>query len=175
MFTLRDEFEPHEINGKLTFEVLEDDLADNPCCDVLLAMKHNLGCSFAVDDFYHDRDFHLQENSGVDSTDWARLENLARIVDYVKIDGATVEDALREYEDEKRFDLHPLVAKIKSVVPGACIILERIKDADQAHSFSGIVHAVQGLKLPGNRAEFQEELVAATQNFPPRPKGMGRR
>lgn len=163
---LRDNFSPEEIDGQITFEVLEDDLANNPCREVLLAMKRDMGCRFAIDDFYHDRARHIEDNDGIDSHDWTRLENLKGIIDYVKIDGETVEAALNR---QNRFDLEGLVNRIKTVVPQAHIILERIKDADQAHALSHVADAVQGLHLTKNRADFQRDLVDAKHNFPPRP------
>ncbi|QQG36386.1 MAG: EAL domain-containing protein [Micavibrio aeruginosavorus] len=159
-------FPRHDIQNSLTFEVTEDDLADNPCRTVLLEMKERLGCSFAIDDFYHDRQIHLQQNDGVDSTDWQRLENLRGIIDFVKIDGETIEAAI-----QKKFDLDPLLKRIKEIVPDAHIITERVNDEHEAH-YLGSVHgvdAVQGLHLTEDRTEFQRRLFGAINNFPPKP------
>ena len=163
---LRDNFTAEEIQSQLTFEVTEDDLADNPCREVLLAMKKDLGCSFAIDDFYHDRAQRIENNDGIDSHDWTRLDNLKGIIDYVKIDGETVEASL---DKAAPFDLEGLVERIKTVVPQAHIILERVKNADQAHALSHIGDAVQGLYLTKDRADFQRDLIDATKNFPPCP------
>ena len=163
---LRNEFASDDIWGKLTFEVTEDDLADNPCREVLSQLKEEFGCGFAIDDFYHDHGAHVLSNDGIDSGDWTRLENLKGIIDYVKIDGETVEAALTK---DSPFDLAALTARIKTVVPNAYIILERIKNAGQAHAFSAFADAVQGYDLPHDRQSFRDDLTSATQNFPPRP------
>lgn len=162
---LRALFTHEEINGQLTFEVTEDDLADNPCRETLMRMKKEFGCRFAIDDFYHDRAAHEKNNSGVDSLDWARLENLKDIVDYVKIDGETVEIAAA-----RRFDLGALIDRIKDVAPAVHIVLERIQDADEAYLLSHVSDAVQGQKLTNDRSTFKRELSDAAYNFPPRPK-----
>ncbi len=164
---LRDNFAVEDIQNQITFEVTEDDLADNPCREVLLAMKKDFGCRFAIDDFYHDRARHLEDNDGIDSHDWTRLDNLKGIIDYVKIDGETVEAALDKHNP---FDLEELVKRIKTVVPQAHIVLERIKDADEAYALRYAGDAVQGLYLTKNRDDFQRDLVDAAHNFPPRPK-----
>lgn len=163
---LQSYFPVHDIQDRLTFEVTEDDLADNPCRAVLMEMKERLGCTFAIDDFYHDRQQHLEQNDGIDSGDWQRLENLRGIVDFVKIDGETIEAAMR-----KEFDLDPLIKRIKEIVPGAHIITERVTNEHQAH-YLGTVHgidAVQGLHLTEDRNEFQRQLYGAANNFPPKP------
>ncbi|WP_435641788.1 EAL domain-containing protein [Micavibrio aeruginosavorus] len=165
---LSDDFTPEEIQGQLTLEVTEDDLADSPCRDILLAMKRQFGCTFAIDDFYHDyAQFSAQDGNG--SRDWLRLNNLRDIVDYVKIDGETVEAAL---DKTNPFNLADLVDRIKQIVPNVKIILERVKNADQAHAFNGVSDAVQGLYLPSDRQAFQEELFIAARNFPPRPPNL---
>lgn len=166
---LHTHFPSRDIQNTLTFEVTEDDLADNPCRNVLLNMKERLGCSFAIDDFYHDRQQHLQLNDGVDSNDWRRLENLRGIIDFVKIDGETIEAAM-----QKEFDLDPLLKRIKEIVPNAHIITERVSDEHEAH-YLGSVHgidAVQGLHLTEDRQEFQKRLYGAAHNFPPKPEGL---
>lgn len=165
---LRAHFTADEINGQLTFEVTEDDIADNPCREVLMGMKKEFGCTFAIDDFYHDRAEHEKNNSGVDSLDWARLENLKEIVEYVKIDGETVESAAA-----RRFDLNGLITRIKQVTPDVHIILERVKDADEAYLFSHMSDAVQGQELTNDRDVFKQELKDAAHNFPPKPKKRG--
>lgn len=165
---LSDDFTPEEIHGQLTLEVTEDDLADSPCRDILLAMKRQFGCSFAIDDFYHD----YVENSGhhgIGSRDWLRLDNLRDIVDYVKIDGVTVEAAL---DKDSPFNLADLVDRIKHIVPDVKIVLERIKNADQAHAFNAVSDAVQGLHLTHDRDTFRRELFIAARNFPPRPENL---
>lgn len=165
---LQSYFPAHDVQDRLTFEVTEDDLADNPCRAVLLEMKERLGCSFAIDDFYHDRQQHLEQNDGIDSGDWQRLENLRGIIDFVKIDGETIEAAMRH-----EFDLDPLLKRIKEIVPEAHIITERVTDEHQAH-YLGSVHgidAVQGLHLTEDRHEFQRRLYSAINNFPPKPEG----
>lgn len=165
---LSDDFTPEEIHGQLTLEVTEDDLADSPCRDILLAMKRQFGCSFAIDDFYHD----YVENSGhhgIGSRDWLRLDNLRDIVDYVKIDGVTVEAAL---DKDSPFNLADLVDRIKHIVPDVKIVLERIKNADQAHAFNTVSDAVQGLHLTHDRDTFRRELFIAARNFPPRPENL---
>ena len=162
---LRTHFTSDEIHGQLTFEVTEDDLADNPCREILLGMKKEFACTFAIDDFYHDRAAHAQNNTGIDSLDWARLNNLKEIVDFVKIDGETVETAVA-----KNFDLHDLITRIKQVTPHVHIVLERVKDADEAYLFSHMSDAVQGHKLTNDRDAFKQELKDAACNFPPRPK-----
>lgn len=164
---LRTHFTRDEVHGQLTFEVTEDDLADNPCRETLLAMKEEFGCRFAIDDFYHDHTAQEQGNTGIDSLDWVRLENLKDIVDYVKIDGETVEAATAE-----RFDLDTLVGRIKRIAPGVHIILERIKDASEAHFFAPMSDAVQGQKLSDDRDLFRQELKRAVNNIPPKPKGV---
>lgn len=162
---LRTHFTADEINGQLTFEVTEDDLAHNPCREILTNMKKNFGCKFAIDDFYHDRIEQENSDSDVDSLDWTRLENLKEIIDYVKIDGATVEAAAAHH-----FDLGALIVRIKQVTPDVHIILERIKDADEAYLLSHMGDAVQGQKLTNNRDTFQQELACAAYNFPAKPK-----
>lgn len=164
---LRENFTPEEIKNNLTFEVTEDDLADNPCREILSQMIEEFGCTFAIDDFYHDRAYHIEHNSGFDSDDWKRLENLKGIISYVKIDGETVEATL---DSDNPFNLAALIDKIKTYVPQAQIVLERIKDADQAFAVSGYGDAVQGWDLPNDRADFKDELEMAAHNFPPCPK-----
>lgn len=168
---LQDYFHPEEIKGQLTFEVTEDDLARNPCREMLLAMKRDFGCKFAIDDFYYDRQACLDRGEHCDSFDWKRLDNLKDIIDYVKIDGETVEAATGK-DISARFNLAELVARIKSVAPNAQIILERVKDADQAYELSNVADAVQGLELSHDRKEFRELLGLATFNFPPRPRNI---
>lgn len=160
-------FDGKDIFGRLTFEVTEDDLADNPCREVLLKMKYDIGCTFAIDDFYHDRAAHIESNDGIDSNDWKRLDNLRGIVDYVKIDGETIEASLRE-----GFDLQPLIDQIKKYVPDAHIITERVENAEQAYLLANAygVDAVQGLYLTEDRKEFQNDLRQAAANCGPQPK-----
>ncbi len=162
---LRTHFTRDEIHGQLTFEVTEDDLADNPCREVLLGMKKEFACTFAIDDFYHDRAVHVHNNTGIDSLDWVRLNNLKEIVDFVKIDGETVEIAAAQ-----NFDLDNLIARIKNVTPDVHIVLERVKNADEAYLFSHMSDAVQGQKLTNDRDTFQQELKDAACNFPRKPK-----
>lgn len=164
---LQTHFDREDIYGQLTFEVTEDDLAHNPCREVLLQMKKEFGCAFAIDDFYHDREKNIGSGSGFDSFDWERLHNLKDIVDYVKIDGATVEAAL---QDRINFDLSGLIARILEIVPEAQIVFERVKDADQAHYLAQMGHAVQGRLLSDDREEFRDDLFRASVNFPPAPK-----
>ncbi|AEP09593.1 EAL domain-containing protein [Micavibrio aeruginosavorus] len=165
---LCDDFTPGEIHGQLTLEVTEDDLADSPCRDILLAMKRQFGCTFAIDDFYHD---YVESNGhhGIGSRDWLRLDNLRDIVDYVKIDGVTVEAAL---DQRNPFNLGDLVDRIKHIVPNVKIVLERVKNADQAHAFNTVSDAVQGLYLTHDRDAFRRELFIAARNFPPRPENL---
>lgn len=164
---LRDHFSPEDIQGQLTFEVLEDDLAFHPCREALLQMKKEFACKFAIDDFYHDHQRLVDEGNPVDSFDWARLENLKDIVDYIKIDGETVEAALRI---ENRFDLEALVSKIRDTAPHVHFVFERVKDADQAFYLARMGHAMQGRDLTNNRDDFKSALDVASQNFPPAPK-----
>jgi EAL domain-containing protein (putative c-di-GMP-specific phosphodiesterase class I) len=163
---LREQFPKDKIQGQLTFEVLEDDLASNPCREVLLEMKKEFGCRFAVDDFYHDRRRLEAEHAEIESTDWERLDNLKDIIDFVKIDGETVEDSLK-FND--RYDLAGLIEKIRTVVPRAFIVLERVKNADEAYLLSYVGDAVQGLYLTHDRSDFKQELLTASYNFPPAP------
>lgn len=160
-------FDGRDIFGRLTFEVTEDDLADNPCREVLLKMKYDLGCTFAVDDFYHDWGAHLAKDDGIDSEDWQRLDNMRGIVDYVKIDGEVIEAALRG-----EFDLMPLISRIKEYIPDAHIITERVETAEQAHLLANAygVDAVQGLYLTEDRKEFQDDLREAALSCGPQPK-----
>lgn len=164
---LHTHFAMDDIKDQITFEVLEDDLAHNPCRDILLQMKKDFGCTFAVDDFYHDREQCLKEDTDVDSFDWTRLDNLKEIADYVKIDGPSVEAGL---DPKNSFSLEELISRIKHVVPDACIVFERVKDADQAHALAQMGEAVQGRYLTTSRDEFVKQLTLATHNFPPAPK-----
>ena len=168
---LRDNFSHDEIYGQLTFEVTEDDLANNPCREVLLQMKREFGCKFAIDDFYHDHQRQVQSGSNIDSVDWERLDNLKEIIDYVKIDGETVEEALQPL---KRHVLEDLVQKILTVAPHAKFIFERVKDADEAHYLAELGHGIQGRHLTRDRIDFRDQLVRASTNFPPKPKDLGR-
>lgn len=155
---LRTHYQDRIKRGDITFEVTEDDLASNPCRDVLLEMKHEFGCHFAVDDFYHDRKECSDRGADCDSHDWERLENLAGIVDFVKIDGETIEAALRD-----EFDLGPLMTRIYRIVPEAHIVTERVKNAEQAQYLREKfgIHAVQGRDLTQSTHDFTRELRAA--------------
>ncbi len=154
---LRTHYQGKIKHGDITFEVTEDDLASNPCRDVLLEMKHEFGCRFAVDDFYHDRKACQDNGDDCDSHDWERLENLAGIVDFVKIDGETIEAALKD-----DFDLAPLMKRIYRIVPEAHIVTERVKNAEQAQYLRQKfgIHAVQGRDLTQSTQDFTRELNA---------------
>lgn len=161
---LRNNFSRADIYNNITFEVTEDDIASSPCRDVLLYMKDEFGCKFAIDDFYHDRAYHIEQDSGFDSDDWQRLENLKGVIDFVKIDGETVEASLLR---DDAFDLGALIEKIKTYVPQAQIVLERVKTADQAYALRNVADAVQGRYLTNDREQFHDELGLASTNFPP--------
>ncbi len=175
-----DHFDHHLIRGNLTFEVTEDDLAHNPCREMLLSIKDKYECKFAIDDFYYDYSHHAHNQSGIDSFDWGRLQNLKDIIDFVKIDGEIVEQGLLGASKQQ---LHELVSRVHSVAPHAHFVFERVADADEALLLGRIVNgqtnarshaAVQGRRLLPDREQFYETLIDATLNFPPRPKGLTR-
>lgn len=174
---LDDHFPIEELRGNLTFEVTEDDLADNPCRETLLKIKDKYQCQFALDDFYHDYGFNAIHHSGTDSFDWHRLQNLKDVVDFVKIDGEIVEETLRSDSNVKMNDI---ISRVHGVAPNAHFVFERVSNANEALLLGTIVNgqtnaesqtAVQGRRLQGTREKFQEELTLAVHNAPHKPKG----
>lgn len=177
---LDDHFAQEDISNNLTIEVTEDDIAHNPCREMLLNIKDKYECKFAIDDFYYDYAQHRGNQSGIESFDWERLENLKQIVDFVKIDGVIVEESLADIYSLK---LQDVIRRVHGIVPHAHFVFERVADADEALRLGDIVSAqtnsvsmatVQGRSLADDRAKFYKELIGATHNFPPRPKTPGR-
>lgn len=132
-------FDPSQI----IFEFLEDDQAEEVSALAIGQMK-NLGYRFAIDDLSHEE------------RDAARLKNLGSHVDYVKIDGKTLEQA-----KSGAADLGDFVARIQKEAPQARIICEWVGSAEEAENlndrYPGIV-LVQGRGLGHGAADFARRL-----------------
>ena len=175
-YMLDEHFAPEDLQGNLTFEVTEDDLGYDACRAKLLQLKDKYQCSFALDDFYHDYDTMMIAHSDTDSFDWARLDNLREIVDYVKIDGQIVEECLHNTIPQR---LNDIIERVHKIAPQAQFVFERVADADEAVLLGGMVTGqtahkstsmVQGRRLEPDRETFHTALLKAAHNFPPRPK-----
>lgn len=169
-------FRIEDLRGNLTFEVTEDDLGYDACRTKLLQLKDKYQCSFALDDFYHDYDTMLIAHSETDSFDWARLDNLRDIVDFVKIDGQIVEECLHNAIPQR---LNNIIERVHKIAPHAQFVFERVADAEEALLLGGMVTGqtdhkaasfVQGRRLEPDRETFHTELLQAAHNYPPKPK-----
>lgn len=161
-------------NIKLTFEITEDALASKPCRDILLAMKKELGCRFAIDDTHHDYK--------TSRLDLQRLLNLAArkgykeygidgheieispelpIIDFVKLDGIIIRDALDQSDPLKeKIDIHAVIKEIRALFPNALIIAEKVRTPKEAKFLMDHtdIDAVQGLFLPHDRAQMHIQI-----------------
>lgn len=157
--TLQDHFAGQFHPNQIIFEFLEDDQAEGANEQALLKMVA-LGYRFAIDDQSHE------------DADAARLDNLGRFVEYVKIDGNTLVAAR-----ENKVDLGRFVARIQASAPRARILCEWVDSAEDAGSLNEkhpLISLVQGRNLGQDAAEFARRIRendpagAAVQNRPPK-------
>lgn len=133
------QFRPDQI----IFEFLEDDQAEGVNHQAVLKMTA-LGYRFAIDDQSHE------------DKDAARLKNLGRYVEYVKIDGHTLLAA----RDQKT-DLGDFVARIRTAAPHARILCEWFDSAEDAGTLNEkhpFISLVQGRNLGHDPAEFARRI-----------------
>lgn len=130
----------------IVFELLEDDPANNPAHDALMTMR-SLGYLFAIDDQSHI------------AADLIRAQNLAPYVDYIKIDGNTVNAARRG-----ALDLRMFVTELKQLAPNAEFICEWIASPEEAqdlHNALPAIRFVQGRDLTLSEADFIVRIHAS--------------
>ena len=133
--------------SKITFELLEDTLGEGIDVPGLMRMKA-LGYKFAIDDLTHEK------------RDEQRLKNLGPYVDFVKIDGQTLQKAMKG-----EADLDDFIDRIRKGAPQARIIIEWVSSEDQAMFLREVfgINAVQGRDLSHDREKFRSVLTAARQ------------
>jgi EAL domain-containing protein (putative c-di-GMP-specific phosphodiesterase class I) len=144
------QYDPHDI----IFEFLEDDPANGTNADALLKMV-SLGYRFAIDDLSHE------------DHDAARLQNLGRYVNYVKIDGKTLVAA-----HQNRADLNNFVQRIQSAAPQARILCEWVDSAEAAGLLNEkhpLISLVQGRNLGHDAEDFARRVRAAESKAPSQP------
>ncbi|MDB5492652.1 MAG: hypothetical protein JWO78_2501 [Micavibrio sp.] len=136
---------------QITFELLEDDPADNPSHDGLRVMRE-LGYKFAIDDLSHNRPH-----------DERRLANLGPYMDLVKIDGKTLE-ALRNSELSPA-DFRQFVGRIREQAPEAKILCEWVNSPREALHLKAVygIDLCQGRDLPHHDKEFRDALLKPPQ------------
>jgi len=135
----------------IIFEFLEDDQAEGVSDTAIRQMK-TLGYRFAIDDLSHaDRDA-------------ARLKNLGPYVDFVKIDGHSLEKA-----KAGEISLGDFIARIQKEAPQADILCEWVTSPEEAEDlnehYPGI-SMVQGRELGHDADEFARKLRAADTKNP---------
>jgi EAL domain-containing protein (putative c-di-GMP-specific phosphodiesterase class I) len=148
------QFHPNQI----IFEFLEDDQAEGVNEQALLKMTA-LGYRFAIDDQSHE------------DADAARLQNLGRFVEYVKIDGNSLVAAR-----QNQVDLGNFVERIQKAAPAARILCEWVDSAEDAGALNEkhpLISLVQGRNLGHDPAEFTRRIreadalnIAAQNNLP---------
>ncbi|MGZ9108228.1 MAG: EAL domain-containing protein [Micavibrio sp.] len=135
----------------IIFEFLEDDQAEGVSDTAIRQMKM-LGYKFAIDDLSHaDRDA-------------ARLKNLGPYVDFVKIDGHSLEKA-----KAGEISLGDFIARIEREAPQADILCEWVDSAEEAESLNEHhpgIRMVQGRNLGHDAKEFSRKLRAADDRNP---------
>jgi len=149
----------------ITFEFLEDDQADSPDHASLQEMRA-LGYKFALDDQSHEK------------WDERRPQNLGEYVDYIKIDGKT----LNGFKDGaiSLFEFQRFMDRLKKAAPQAEFLCEWVLSPEEAQDLADVlpdIRFVQGRELQdccatfGERARIQHNLpgnrfVAAAGNKP---------
>lgn len=144
--TLQQYFKGQYHPNQIIFEFLEDDPAHG-VNDGAVSQMIALGYRFAIDDLSHE------------DADAARLQNLGRHVEYVKIDGHSLVAA-----QKGRTDLGDFVARIRAAAPDARILCEWVDSAEAAGSLNEkhpLISLVQGRNLGQDAAEFARRVREA--------------
>lgn len=136
---------------QVTFELLEDDPADNPCHDALLFMRE-LGYKFAIDDLSHDRPH-----------DTRRLSNLGPYTDIVKIDGKTLEALRAEKLSPGHF--RDFISQIRQQAPAARVLCEWVNSPREAFHLQALygIELCQGRNLPHQDKDFRDAILRPVQ------------
>lgn len=111
----------------------------------VLDLFREAGVAFAIDDV------------GLSMNDVLRLSEFEVIADFIKLDRKSVRS-----HPENSNSLDHVVSLITSILPGAVLVAEGVKDAGHAqklHEYHPAIKYVQGMHLPG-RTEFFQEWAA---------------
>ena len=136
-------YEPHQI----IFELLEDDVANNPAADTLRFMQKDLGYRFAMDD--------LSDTP----QDLTRLRNLGSEMNVIKIDGKLF-DRLRKGSITDEYFQH-FLSSVQALAPKAKILCEWLDSPEQSAELSKsfpAISLVQGRALDGNNFSFNQRI-----------------
>ena len=137
--------------SQIIFEFLEDDQAAMVDDAALREMK-KLGYRFAIDDLSHG------------DHDATRLKNLGPYVDFVKIDGHTLEKAKTGLVSFGDF-----IGRIQRDAPQADILCEWVGSPEEAENLNELyprISMVQGRDLGHDAAEFARKLRDAYDKHP---------